>query len=366
MRSMASLAEAIVDGLCLSERPLEERTTCEVSGHDAVLTDLAARSLDLMALPAAFASNIRLLEGEAETPKQRWCSSRMGDGQVVHTELDNPHVDSRVLAGGMVVIDSVDEMDMCLMLLRESLEYRLSARAWINLYLMSGDTSNFGLHFDTFDTIVVQLLGQKAWMVGDRSQPEGSEVDPDADYPLTKVELTPGAVLAMPARALHNATGVGVFTMHLTIGFDRTAAVPYLTGQVDRLFDEPRSRVTAQQLEIAKARITERRRGSSLPFDPAEGFMDGASVRWGLRLPPYLTTELDGTVAVTSGSHTIRVSEPPEVRLVKRLATGDEVDVRALLDEEGRDAGSASVLALLRQLADLDLIILRLTPTYGL
>lgn len=123
MDPIADFAEFIVQELGIAEAPLDSTRTAHLLDF-GIIDVLAARSLDLLALPAALATNMRLLEGEVEVPTQRWSRSRVGDGQVLHTELMNPEVDRAILQGGMVVIDSVDELDPTLIRLRESFEYR--------------------------------------------------------------------------------------------------------------------------------------------------------------------------------------------------------------------------------------------------
>jgi hypothetical protein len=355
MDAIAQFADVVVDKLAVGELPLQATRYARLEDAD-LLDEFAARSLDLLALPAALATNIRVLEGEVELPKQRWSTSRIGDGQVIHTELRNPHIDHSVVEGGMVVIDSVDEVDLALMRLREAIEYRLSARAWINLYMTAGGTSNFGLHYDTFDTVIIQLLGQKLWMVGDRSQPKGAVIGPADHYDLRPVELTPGDLLVMPARALHNATGLGVFTMHLTIGFDRTAAVPFMLDEIDTVVGRTSAPLTEDELGRAKARITERRRGTSLPFAVSGQFAARTLIRWASRSRPVADEEADGTLHVTSGSRALAFTDI-DAAVVRVLIAGDEHTVDDLVCSLGipREA----VDRIVRDLAALDLVICR-------
>ena len=357
MDAIGRLAEQVVDCLVLQPGPLETTSWARVD-DPVVVSQLCARALDLLALPASLATNTRLLNGESELPKHEWSHSRVGDGEVIHTELRNPHIDRAVSEGAMVVIDSVDEMDVVLMRFRESLEYRLSARAWINLYMTSGSTSNFGLHYDTHDTLILQLLGRKHWLVGDKSRPVGSTVDPGAEYPLRSVELTSGDVMAMPARALHNATGIGDFTLHLTIGFDRSAAVPYMIDEVAALLKTEAPSLTVEELELAKARIPERRRGTSLPFTAGHDLHDRAVVRWASRLPPFVDEAADARLRITSGSQDLVVQPEAEARVAMILAGGDEFSIEDLADRA--DAAVDETLRFVQHLASLDLVICRL------
>jgi len=358
MDEIAQLATQIVDGLELRQTRADETTRSRLPSLTP-LSEIAAAALDLLALPDALASNVRLLEGESEVAKQVWSSSRIGDGQVVHTELRNPEIDRSIANGAMLVIDSVDEQNMKILRLRESLEYRLSARAWINLYMTSGFTSNFGLHYDTFDTIIVQLLGRKHWLVGKTGVPPGSPVSPDSHDTLKSVEMEPGNILMMPARVLHNATGVGDFTLHLTIGFDRSAAVPFLKSEVAELLGSNDPGVDPRDLPLAKARIKERRRGTSLPFAQSCDFIPGTVVRWASRLPPIVEPTTDGAVHVVSGRHELTVGRDDGSAVVAFLADGNEYSIDEIVSHT--NSSLDAVKHALRYLASMDLVIFRLT-----
>jgi Uncharacterized conserved protein len=357
---IAHFADVVAHKLGIHDSPLE--TTRSAHLDDVrLLGEFAARSLDLMALPTALATNVRLLEGEVEIPKQRWSTSRIGDGQVIHTELLNPEIDRALLQGGMVVIDSIDEVDLALMRLRESLEYRLSARAWINLYMTAASTSNFGLHYDTCDTLIVQLLGRKLWMVGDQSQPLGAVIDSTDRHDLRRVELTPGDLLGMPARALHNATGLGVFTMHLTIGFDRSAALPHMVEEVDTVLGQTRVPLTDTDLELAKARVNERRLGTSLPFaEVGEGAVY-TLIRWATRLRPVSYVEPDGTLQIISGLNELTFSGA-DAEVVRVLVVGDEYSFDELA--AAADVPTEDASRVVRELAARDLVICRFSGCY--
>lgn len=360
MDAIADLAESVVRALNIQVAPLKQTRHAHL--HDVrLLDDLAARSLDLLALPAALATNVRLLEGETEVPKQRWSRSRIGDGQVIHTELLNPEIDRALLGGGMVVIDSIDEVDSVLMRLREALEYRLCARAWINLYMTAASTSNFGLHYDTCDTLIIQLLGRKLWEVDDTGQPLGAVVQSAGSHELPRFELVPGDLLVMPARALHNATGLGVFTIHLTIGFDRSAALPYMVDEVDRVLGRTTAPLTDDEEQVAKARVTERRRGTSLPYAEGGEAAERALIRWATRLRPSSRIKVDGAVEVISGIHEM-VFSAADSAVVRLLIGGDEYSLDELAAAARVPTEAASHVV--AELAALDLVICRFGGRY--
>ena len=159
----------LVAALNIKESPLDSTRVANVP-HCDLLAELRSATFGYLATPTAFSTNARLLDGDCEVPRDRWAHSRMGHGQVIHTELVNDHIDNAITKGQLFVVDSIDECDPLLMRLREATEYRLRARAWINVYLTAATQTNFGLHSDTHDTIIIQLFGRKVWHVDDVSR----------------------------------------------------------------------------------------------------------------------------------------------------------------------------------------------------
>ena len=104
-----------------------------------------------------------------------------------------------------------------------------------NLYLSPTGSGAFGYHADETDVFVLQLQGEKRWEVCGRLMPNVNEpavkwdvVDVSAAWYLgliancTRVDLKRGDVLYLPIGTLHRAHGVGVDSLHCTIGVDRT------------------------------------------------------------------------------------------------------------------------------------------------
>lgn len=355
MDSIGGFADRLVDALSLRTPPLESTRVAALDDH-TVLAVLAARCLDCLAHPAALSTNTRLLIGDQEVPRDRWTSSRVGHGQVLHTELRHPYIDCAVTEGRMLVIDSIDECDLVLMRLRESLEYRLSARAWINLYMTAALKSNFGLHYDTHDTLVVALCGEKRWDVGPTALPPDTEVDETVDNDLMEYRLRPGMALAMAGRTLHDVTGLGRFAMHLTIGFDSDCGFESMLRESDRLVGRYSPGVEGADLELAKARLLERRRGTSLPFAATSDLNDITAIRWASRLRPVVETLEGGGVRITSMDRKLDI-DAEWSPVVRALGTGDELSFQDLMTVNGADA--SALHAFVHSLVDAELVICR-------
>jgi hypothetical protein len=250
----------------------------------------------------------------------------MGHGQVIHTQLLNDYIDDAVVGGQLLVVDSVDECDPLLMRLREALEYRLQARAWINVYLTAASATNFGLHSDTHDTIIIQLFGNKMWHVDGqpRGLPPGMTLEDLACF-----EMAVPKILAIPGGTAHHVTGVGQLALHLTIGFDRDLGLTPRLRELDDLMGRSSPEITEDDRAHGLAMTPDRRAGSSLPFIATRDLADCSHVRWASRLPPVVTRSHDGTLTVASmgRSHTYtRSLEPIVLALVSgQELTGDEL-----------------------------------------
>ena len=104
-----------------------------------------------------------------------------------------------------------------------------------NLYLSPTGSGAFGYHADETDVFVLQLQGEKRWEVCGRLMPDVNEpaikwdtVDVSAAWYVdlvancTRIDLKRGDVLYLPIGTLHRAHGVGLDSLHCTVGMDRT------------------------------------------------------------------------------------------------------------------------------------------------
>lgn len=269
---------------------------------EGFISEAASVAFSCLAQPSALATNVRLLRGNVEVPRELWSVSKISHGQVVHTELAAPFVDDALITGDLAVIDSIDEADSAMMFLREALEYALSARVWINVYMTGTSVSIFGPHTDDMDTIIVQLFGRKRWIVA--AGPD----DAAKDFSETSVgkDLSPGSVLAIPAGTRHDVVGLGELALHLTIGFDQEAGIVRRLHVLDQLLKRTEQALLLPELRIAKAMLPDRRVGSSLPFLATRDHRDCRYVRWASELPPVVRTMDDGDVEVISLGREIR------------------------------------------------------------
>ncbi len=99
----------------------------------------------------------------------------------------------------------------------------------VNAYVTPSSSRGFAAHYDVHDVFVLQIAGQKRWLVHEpviplplRSQPatdHRAEVEQAAGGPaLIDGVLSPGDVLYLPRGYLHSATALGEVSAHLTVG----------------------------------------------------------------------------------------------------------------------------------------------------
>ena len=318
MATIAAFAKRLVEALALDQEPI--KTAYASLDEVDVFVDAARDAVfGYLACPTALSTNARLLEGDKELPRDSWSFSRIGHGQVIHTELKNTIIDREILTGMLLVVDSIDECDRTLMLLRESLEYKLRARAWINAYVTANDRTNFGLHSDTHDTIIIQILGKKRWVVDSH----GRGVLDENDMALATYDLVAGDALAMAGDTAHNVSGIGELTTHLTVGFDRSAALPYHLNFVDELLGRVPQPISAAEMAQGKANTRERRTGTSLPFLATGDLRDCRHVRWASRLPPLVSRTADGVTVVSSMGRQTTFA-PSYCAAIDALLSGDQ------------------------------------------
>ncbi|PPK64040.1 cupin domain-containing protein [Actinokineospora auranticolor] len=99
----------------------------------------------------------------------------------------------------------------------------------VNAYVTPPSSQGFAAHYDVHDVFVLQIAGQKRWMVHEpvhadplRSQPwdrHRRAVEERAEEePTLEAVLSPGDALYLPRGYLHSAKALGEVSAHLTVG----------------------------------------------------------------------------------------------------------------------------------------------------
>jgi ribosomal protein L16 Arg81 hydroxylase len=162
--------------------------------------------------------------------------------------------------GATLVLDDVDEMVPAVRDLAESCEDALQSRVTVNLYGSWRTQKGFDLHWDTQDTMILQVAGRKQWKVYRPTRVHPLEPDlRDAPRPTdAEVEwegvLDDGDVLYVPRGWWHVATPLDEPSLHLTVSIVPPHAIEFLHWLADQARDEAVVRMDVPRLADEQTR----------------------------------------------------------------------------------------------------------------
>ncbi|WP_235926379.1 cupin domain-containing protein [Actinokineospora pegani] len=101
--------------------------------------------------------------------------------------------------------------------------------AQVNAYITPASSQGFSAHYDVHDVFVLQVAGEKRWMVHEPVHPDPLRNQPwdqhaaavaarASEAPLIDEVLRPGDALYLPRGYLHSARALGEVSAHLTVG----------------------------------------------------------------------------------------------------------------------------------------------------
>jgi hypothetical protein len=286
------VTSALVQCLSLGCESPTQAGSGVIPSHDN-FSDLLTGAWRTLVYPSAMATNLRLIQSGRDVDRSHWTLSRFGSGNVIHTEIENHFVETAVKKNGAtLVIDHIDDYDETIMRFRESLEYLLHARVWINCYISASSESAFSFHSDSHNVIVLQLYGRKRWQV------EGTEFKSDAI-------ISPGECLSIPQATSHCVTGIGDLSVHLTCSYDKYAGLLDQYTKILKELGQDKPYIDGAHLKKQLAMLRDRRRGTSFPYVITNDLTENSRIRWSSRFPPYVE-EKDGTAVVNSRGNRYR------------------------------------------------------------
>jgi ribosomal protein L16 Arg81 hydroxylase len=314
-----------------------------------------------------------------------------GFGAEIGDQLDSAKVLREFAGGSTLVLQALHRTWQPIAEFTRQLVAELAHPAQVNAYVTPASSRGFDAHYDVHDVFVIQIHGEKHWMIHPpvqeiplRDQPWTDHRDAvtrrSAGPPAIDAVLRPGDVLYLPRGWIHSATALGGTSIHLTVGvapLTRWNLVQQIVleaaGNVDLRralpigFDAADAAATADlvaqtitaladQLASAAERpdhfgpALARALADSLPPEPLAPLatieslaaLDGATtVRW--------RTGIDATIGVDRRTAMVRIvlptrtiSLPAEAETaVRELAIGEPMTVG---DLGGLDATSAVVV----------------------
>lgn len=181
-------------------------------------------------------------------PGVAWTSKRVSPGKI-----------NRLCAGGAsLVLSGVRDYCRRLDELVRQLETELGAPVSTNAYYTPPGNRAFGVHYDPYDVIILQILGEKRWQTfGQRTPTPLLDDKPDFRNPPERPEmehtLREGEILYVPRGCWHVAsTSETSGSLHLTLGLRHPTYADLLEQLVTRLrATEPaRARLPRSESEV--------------------------------------------------------------------------------------------------------------------
>ncbi len=120
-----------------------------------------------------------------------------------------------------------------------------------NVYLTPASAQGFGIHYDTHDTTIVQIEGEKTWRIYEpvvqlpiESQPFSGEQHRDKLHLHREVTMQPGDTLYIPGGFPHEAISLGTRTLHVTFAA--------LTTRIIDLLEQMLALAATQDVELRR------------------------------------------------------------------------------------------------------------------
>jgi hypothetical protein len=152
-----------------------------------------------------------------------------GVGATISDQVDDAALTRLYTDGATLVLQGLHRAHGPLVDFGQQLAADLGHPVQINAYVTPPQAQGFSDHYDVHDVFVLQVAGEKRWLIHEpvfrhptRNQPwtdRRAAVEAAAGQkPLVDVVLRPGDALYLPAGFLHAAQALGETSAHLTVG----------------------------------------------------------------------------------------------------------------------------------------------------
>ena len=193
-----------------------------------------------------------------------------GVGAAIGDQVDDTAVTRLFAEGTTIVLQALHRLWPPLIDFAAALTGELGHPVQINGYVTPPSSRGFDAHYDIHDVFVLQLAGEKRWVVHEpvhewplRSQPWTQhralvERAVAESSPTIDAILRPGDALYLPRGFLHSAEALGDVSAHLTVGIHvvtRQALVEALLAEAHEDAELRRSLPVGRQLGSADALV---------------------------------------------------------------------------------------------------------------
>ncbi len=171
-----------------------------------------------------------------------------GVGAAIGDQVDDTAVTRLFAEGTTIVLQALHRLWPPIIDFAGALTRELGHPVQVNAYVTPPSSRGFAAHYDIHDVFVLQLAGEKRWIVHEpvhewplRSQPWTQhrarvERAVTETAPTIDTVLRPGAALYLPRGFLHSAEALGDVSAHLTVGIHvvtRQALVEALLAEAE-------------------------------------------------------------------------------------------------------------------------------------
>lgn len=217
-----------------------ERFAAEVWGRRALLSPAAELSAsfddlltsaavdELLADRALRTPFIRMAKEGVVLPSDRYTAPG-GFGAEVGDQVSSEKVLAEFAAGATIVLQGLHRTWRPLRDFARQLIIDLGHPVQINAYITPAQSRGFDPHYDVHDVFVLQIAGEKQWVVHEpvhehpfADEPWSQRADAVAaratEAPAIETVLRPGDALYLPSGWIHSAVAQGGTTVHITVG----------------------------------------------------------------------------------------------------------------------------------------------------
>ena len=171
---------------------------------------------------------VRLAHEGSVLSAERFTASG-GFGAEVSDQVSSDKVLAEFAAGATIVLQGLHRMWPPLVDFTRRLVDELGHPAQVNAYVTPPSSQGFSPHYDTHDVFVLQVSGEKHWVIHAPVHPDplkdqvwtdhrAAVAAAGAGQPVIDRVLRPGDALYLPRGWIHSATALGDTSIHLTVG----------------------------------------------------------------------------------------------------------------------------------------------------
>jgi bifunctional lysine-specific demethylase and histidyl-hydroxylase NO66 len=197
---------------------------------------------------------IRMAKGGAVVPPARYTRSG-GTGALIADQVADDRVMELFADGHTMVLQGLHRTWAPLADFAGQLATDLGHPVQVNAYITPTQSQGFSAHYDVHDVFVLQVAGEKRWLVHEpvlrdplRSEPWEERRDAvsarAAEQPVIDTVLRPGDALYLPRGYLHSAEALGDVSCHLTVGVHPVTRQAVLDELVALVRDDPSLRTS--------------------------------------------------------------------------------------------------------------------------